>query len=262
VAVFGLTDRYPEANERHYAFMLEGLRETQQALARRGIRLVVSSQSPESVAVKLSKRSCLLVTDRGYTRIQKAWRRHVARRATCPVVQVETDVVVPVELASWEDEYSAATLRPKIHKRLDDYLIPVEKTRLARDSLDFRAAGLDLGDVDTVLAGMRLDRSVGRVGAFVGGTTNAKRLLRQFIQTKLKDYAERGSDPSLDVQSHQGPYVHFGQISPLYIALEVMASGAPESARQAYLEQLIVRRELSVNFLQYNLRNTSLTCNE
>ena len=260
LAVFGLTDRYPEANERHYAFMLEGLRETQQALARRGIRLVISPQSPELAAVDLSDKACLLVTDRGYTRIQRAWRRCVARRAACPVVQVETDVVVPVELASWKDEYTAATLRPKINKHLEEYLVPVAQTQPTRDSLDIKPARLDLENVDALLAGMRLDRSAGRVRAFVGGTANAKRLLQQFIRTKFKDYAERGNDPGLDVQSHQGPYIHFGQISPLYIAMEIMASGAPERAKQAYLEQLIVRRELSVNFLQYNPRYTSFRC--
>ena len=260
LVVFGLTDRYPEANERHYAFMIEGLRETQRALARKGIRLLVSPQSPELAAVELSAKACLLVTDRGYTHIQRAWRRYVARRAACPVVQVETDVVVPVELASWKDEYTAATLRPKIHEHLAEYLVPVEQTRPVRDSLDIKPVGLDLESVDAVLTGMRLDRSVGRVGAFAGGTANAKRLLQQFIRTKLKDYAERSNHPDLDIQSHQGPYIHFGQISPLYIAMEIMASGAPERAKQAYLEQLIVRRELSVNFLQHNPRYTSFRC--
>jgi len=260
LVVFGLTDRYPEANERHYAFMLEGLRETEQALRSRGIRLVVRPQSPEMAAVDLGSNACLLVTDRGYTHVQRAWRRYVARHAACPVVQVESDVVVPVELASWKDEYTAATLRPKIRKHLAEYLVPLEQTRPARDSLDVEAAGLDLANVRAVLAGMRLDRSVGRVGAFVGGTANAKRLLRQFIDTKLKNYAKRSNHPDLDIQSHQGPYIHFGQISPLAIALEIMACNAPEEARQAYLEQLIVRRELSVNFLQYNPRYTSFRC--
>jgi len=257
LVVFGLTDRYPEANERHYAFMLEGLRETRGALARRGIRLVVRKQSPEMAAVELSAGACLLVTDRGYTRIQSAWRRRVAHRASCPVMQVESDVVVPVEVASQKDEYSAGTLRPRIHKHLSEYLVPLEPTRLVRDSLGVKAAGIDVEDVDTVLSGMQLDRGAGRVGAFVGGTSNAKRLLRRFITAKLADYARCGSDPGLDIQSHQSPYIHFGQISPLYIALEVMACGAPREAVEAYLEQLIVRRELSVNFLRYNRRYRS-----
>ncbi|MDH4272936.1 MAG: deoxyribodipyrimidine photo-lyase, partial [Candidatus Aminicenantes bacterium] len=38
VVFFGLTEKFPEANERHYAFMLEGLQETGRALEQRGIR--------------------------------------------------------------------------------------------------------------------------------------------------------------------------------------------------------------------------------
>lgn len=260
LAVFGLTDQYPDANERHYAFMLEGLRETHSNLGRRGIQLVVKPQSPELAAVELSDNACLLVTDRGYTRIQRAWRRYVARHASCPVVQVETDVVVPVEIASQKDEYAAATLRPRIRKHLDRYLVPVRQTKLARDSLGVKSAGIDVQNVDAVLSRMRLDRSVGRVATFSGGAANAKKLLRKFIKKKLKDYADRSNDPSCDIQSHQSPYIHFGQISPLQIALEVMASGEPEPAVQAYLEQLIVRRELSVNLLRYNPRYASFRC--
>ena len=40
VVAFGLTDDYPEANLRHYTFMLEGLTETKARLAKRGIHMV------------------------------------------------------------------------------------------------------------------------------------------------------------------------------------------------------------------------------
>ena len=46
VVLFTLTDAYPEANERHYAFMLEGLKETREALGRRGIPMVVRKGDP------------------------------------------------------------------------------------------------------------------------------------------------------------------------------------------------------------------------
>ena len=116
VVCFGITDRFPEANARHYAFMLEGLREVQKALRERGIQLIVRHESPESLAVTLSRKACLLVTDRGYLRIQRAWRSFVAKKAPCLVVQVETDAVVPVEVASEKEAYSAGTLRPRIRR--------------------------------------------------------------------------------------------------------------------------------------------------
>ena len=64
--IFGLTDNYPEANLRHYAFMLEGLRETQAALAKRGIAMAVQKGDPAKVAVKAAGEATVLVCDRGY----------------------------------------------------------------------------------------------------------------------------------------------------------------------------------------------------
>ena len=118
IALFGITDDYPEANLRHYAFMLEGLAETQAALRERGVQLVVRHQSPEQAAVEMAEDAALVVTDRGYVRVQRRWRQHVAESVACPLVQVESDVVVPIKAVSRKEEYAAATLRPKLHKHL------------------------------------------------------------------------------------------------------------------------------------------------
>src|SRR4051812_11940195 len=51
VVCFGLMDNYPEANDRHYAFMLEGLRDVDAALRKRNIRFVVRHGDPADVAL-------------------------------------------------------------------------------------------------------------------------------------------------------------------------------------------------------------------
>jgi deoxyribodipyrimidine photo-lyase len=119
---FGLTANYPEANLRHYTFMLEGLRETQAALAARGIAMAIQKGDPVGVAVKAARQAALLVCDRGYLRHQKRWRRQVSENSPCRVVQVETDVVAPVEAVSGKREVAARTLRPKIHQQLANIL--------------------------------------------------------------------------------------------------------------------------------------------
>jgi len=43
---FGLTDFFPEANERHYYFMLEGLKEVKETLKQKGIGMVIERCSP------------------------------------------------------------------------------------------------------------------------------------------------------------------------------------------------------------------------
>ena len=46
LVVFGLTDAYPDANWRHYQFMLEGLRDVKKGLFQKGIRFVLRLGEP------------------------------------------------------------------------------------------------------------------------------------------------------------------------------------------------------------------------
>ena len=248
--LFVLTAAYPEANERHYAFMLEGLRETREALGRRGIPLVVRRGEPGREVAALGREAALVVVDDGYVRVERSWRRAAAAGLECPLVEVATNVVVPVGVASPKEEYAAATLRPKIYRRLDEFLVPLRETPLrvkpARPDLE----SWDVDDTAAVLRRLGVDRTVGRAPAIRGGASEAERKLRGFIQDKLAAYAEARNDPSLDALSGLSPYLHFGQVSPLAVALAVKK--APPYGRAPFLEELIVRRELSFNYVAYN----------
>ena len=253
VVVFGLTDRYPDANLRHYRFMLEGLKETRQALQKRGIQMVVLLDTPPKAAIRLGRNGSVIVCDRGYLRHQIDWRRKVAREAECRVIEVESDVVVPVEAVSRKKEYAARTIRPKIHNILKDWLADFSHENPNQVSLGLPFSGVDLSDVDAVLATLRLDRSVPAVTRFFkGGTLDAKSRFDEFLLNRLYRYGRNSNQPQTDDISHMSPYLHFGQISPVYLALQVkMAKGVPEAEKEAYLEQLIIRRELAVNFVTY-----------
>jgi len=129
IVFFGITDHFPEANERRYTFMLEGLKEVKQSLEKRGIQMVILHKSPELGAVQLAKRASLAVVDRGYLKIQKKWRNDAAEQMDCPLIQVESDVIVPVEEVSPKEEYAAATIRSKIHKKVKPFSCPFEAER-------------------------------------------------------------------------------------------------------------------------------------
>src|SRR4030042_4814509 len=103
IVFFGITDQFPEANERHYTFMLEGLKEVTHSLEKRGIQMVILHKSPEIGVLQLAKKASLAVVDRGYLRIQKAWRDDASKKMDCPLIQGETDVVVPVEETSIQE---------------------------------------------------------------------------------------------------------------------------------------------------------------
>jgi deoxyribodipyrimidine photo-lyase len=253
LVVFGLTDDYPEANLRHYTFMLEGLKDAQEAIEKRGIEMVVREGSPEEVALEAGKDASLIVTDRGYMRPQKKWREKVARDADCLVTQVESDVVVPVELASGKQEHAARTLRPKIQEYLEDFLVALRPTRVEKRSKNMREDGLDLSDVEKVLDGMDLDRSVGALShLYKGGNSEAKKIFRRFLKQGLGDYDANRNQPQTDYVSHMSKYLHFGHVSPIWLVLQAREASAKQNNIESFVEELVVRRELSMNFVFYN----------
>jgi deoxyribodipyrimidine photo-lyase len=165
------------------------------------------------------------------------------------VIQVESDVVVPVELASDKRETAARTLRPKISRHLDRFLVPLPKATPKADTAP-EVSGEDLSDLDGLLGRLELDRSVPPVPLFTGGTTAAKKMLAAFIADSLPTYAAHRGQPQTNDVSHMSKYLHFGQISPVYIALELRKAAGGENT-EAYLEELIVRRELPMNYVFY-----------
>ncbi len=259
---FGLMDDYPEANLRHYTFMLEGLMETRAALASRGIKMVLRRGQPPEVALELGRRASIIVCDRGYLRHQRAWRRQAAKHARCPVVQVESDVVVPVGVVSDKAEYAARTIRPKIHRHLESYLVDLKPTKAKHPSLGLKVNGLDPDHTEELLRKLNLDRSVPSVSdLFRGGTSRAVKRFDGFMRHQLNYYDDHSNQPQTNDISHMSPYLHFGQISPLHLALKI--SRAPDSlkaAKNAFIEQLVVRRELAMNFAFYTADYDAYAC--
>jgi len=82
VTLFVLTDRFPEANLRHYSFMLEGLKEVKALLEQRGIPLVALRGPMGEGVAKASRQASMVVTDRGYLRVQREWRKEAAENAS------------------------------------------------------------------------------------------------------------------------------------------------------------------------------------
>lgn len=259
VVGFGLTAGYPGANRRHFHFLLEGLRETARAVEQRGARFVLRLGDPADVAIGLAAEAALVVCDRGYLRHQRAWRDRVAREAGRRVVEVESDAVVPVEVASSKREYAARTIRPKIRRKLREYLVPLASTPLRQDGAALDLARVPLADLDALdglLDRLGVDGSVPPVPQhFPGGAAAARARFRRFLDRSLARYAEDSNQPQTESVSGMSPYLHFGQVSPLALALEVAASPlAADEGAVAFLEQLLVRRELSLNYCWFEPR--------
>jgi len=262
VVCFGLMADYPESNLRHYTFMLEGLRDVEQALIERGIKFVMRYGNPDQIALELGQTASLIVCDRGYLRFQRQWRDTVAQAAPCRVVQVESEVVVPVETASVKADYAARTIRPRIHRHLDRFLIALESTSVQHSSLKLDLKGLDLSNIKAILSKLPLDQSVVPVSPlFSGGTTVAKQALEHFLTHAFAIYADHRNQPQTDDVSYMSQHLHFGQISPIDLALQIRSMGdVPRNNVDTYLEELIVRRELAMNFVYYTPDYDAYSC--
>lgn len=250
LVVFGLTADYPDASRRHYRFMLEGLRETVGALQRRGIGVAIRQGTPPTVAAAAAADAALLVTDRAYQRHLVRWRQQVADDVDVRVEQVEADVIVPVDVVSDKREYAARTIRPKLHDHLDAYLQELRPTSLDVGSDHLGGDGLDLSDLDTLLDDLGVDDRVGEVDWLTGGTSQAKSHLARFITSGLAGYGDRDPDPLDPAVSYLSAYLHYGQISPVAVARAIGDSQQGSTAdRTAFIEELLVRRELAVNYV-------------
>ncbi|WP_149495078.1 deoxyribodipyrimidine photo-lyase [Roseiconus lacunae] len=248
---FGLTEDYPEGSLRHFQFMLEGLAETAEAIQRRNACFVLRLGSPDQVAIDLAKEAIEVVTDRGYLRHHRQWRESVAKEIAVRLTQVECDLIVPVETASTKREYAARTIRSKIEELSDEFLHQLRTTPVDREC-QCGPHGESLDDIDRLLKQMKIDRSVDSLDWIVGGTSAARKRLKHFIEDRLTGYERERSDPLAAHVSTLSPYLHFGMISPVDVAIAVRdARQRRTSDIDSYLEELIVRRELAHNFTHY-----------
>lgn len=263
VVLFVLTEGFPGATWRSYDFMIKGLQEIESRLYELNIPFILAVGNPSEEIPNMVKQYDIsaLVTDMSPLRIGKTWRADVARAIDVPMYEVDAHNIVPVWEASPKQEFGAYTIRPKIQKMLATYLTkfpelsPQNPSTITRFISMNPPAGGRIQNIhwDEIVQRLTMDRSVKPVTWLTPGETAAHHMLADFIQTKLpQGYAEKRNDPNEDALSHLSPYLHFGQISAQRIAYEMQKAVAPREDKEAFLEELIVRRKLADNYCFYN----------
>ncbi len=261
----GLKYYYPWANDRLHTFILEGVAEKRAEFARRGIRYVFYLQrharDPRRTVARLAREAALVVTDDFPCFIIPEHNRRLTEQVHIPVYAVDSNGIIPLK-AFAKEEYAARTMRPKIKRLLPDYLKPMRSVGLRK-----RAPQLEVACPDTVVTAENIaalvsecdiDHAVKPSPIYRGGTSAGRTRLRHFIKEILPRYDAARNDPSADGTSRLSPYLHFGFLSAQEIALAVERADAPQAAKAAYLEELIVRRELAYNFTRFNPQYDSL----
>ncbi len=249
--VFCLADSFLQAGLRQYDFILRGLHECASLAGNLNIPLdLVHGEAGLMLPAYLEKhKASFLVMDFDPLRIKKSWQKEVLDKTGMPAHLVDAHNIVPCWSTSRKQEYAARTIRPRIHRNLDEFLddYPEPKPH------PIAAEAGTVFDPDDVLQGMHPDKSIPPVQELKPGPAAALGTLHSFILDKLYSYSEKRNDPNMQALSNLSPYLHFGHISAQNVALQVKKQlHTPIKSREAFLEELIVRKELSDNFCHYN----------
>ena len=263
VVYFQVIPNYPNANLRHYRFLQQGLRDASEDASARGVGFVVR-RPPATLEEFLEEvQAALVIGDEDPRREPERWRAVLAKRLRLPYWSVDADVVVPSRLFG-RSFVLLHHFRPHLKAELPKYLVApsrIEPLFAWKPSKAPRSISL----AEDITAGFtKLDRSVGPVDSFTGGTHSALRRLKEFVNLELKDYEQTRNHPETRGTSRLSPYLHFGNIGPLTIALAVMRAVAEGKASAAagdkYLEQLIGWRELAVLFVHHEPNYDNWEC--
>jgi len=97
-----------------------------------------------------------------------------------------------------------------------------------------------------------VDRSVLPVDWITPGSQAAEVALSTFLERRPTSYDTLRNDPNENAQSDLSPYLRYGNIAPQRVALTVRNSDMSDADKLAFLEELIVRREVADNFCWYS----------
>ncbi len=247
--VFTLSPSFPGANWRHYSFMIDGLKSLEEKLQALGIGFELLMGEPGRTLPEFlnTANASLLVSDFNPIRTNRQWKNDVNRRIAIPHHEVDAHNIVPCWVASPKAEFGAYTLRPKISRLLSTFLtdfpgVPSIINPLKSDAVEWTV----------VVNWLNADTSVAPISWLQSGEKHALYCLDDFVKHRLSGYNYRRNNPLADGQSNLSPYLHFGQLSAQRVAIDISKANAPTDDKAAFLEELIVRRELSDNFCFYN----------
>ncbi|XP_077470818.1 CPD photolyase isoform X2 [Stigmatopora argus] len=248
------------STRRHYGFLLKGLEEVEKECASLDVpfHLLRAPAGQALPAFVSERRFGALVTDFSPLREPLQWLDQVKKALPqdVPLFQVDAHNIVPCWVASPKLEYAARTIRGKITKLLPDFLTEfpaVEKHPYAAKKT-FKPV-----DWAKTLSSLPLDDSVGETEWARPGPASGTAVLESFVERRLKSFATQRNDPNAAALSQLSPWIRFGHLSAQRVALQVQRHRKNASESLApFMEELVVRRELTDNFCFYNPHYDSL----
>ena len=249
VCYFELSTNFPYINKRNFTFLLQGINDFKRNAEKLGIKLIVNTNSN---LLKISEKAVEVITDRGYLLFHKNRDKDYSQKMKIPYIQIETNVIVPIEQVSNKQEYGAYTIRPKIQKHLHKYLTFYNIPKLKIPNLDLKFESIETTNITKLIYDLKIDNSVTPT-QFIGGETQALKYLDYFVKTHLSSYEQNRNNANLNATSNLSPYLHFGHISPVLIAVTCLKHlGENNENIKSFFNELIIWRELARNYCYYN----------
>ncbi len=248
--LFNLVPDFPEAAVRQYSFMLKGLKGVEKELHNYNIPFFLLSGNPGNGLPEFIEKYdvSIIVTDFDPLKIKRKWKKDTGEKINIPFYEVDTHNIIPCRFVSDKQEFAAYTIRSKIHKHLPEFLTEFPELKQMKKSDSFTSTN----GWENVYDSLNVNKEVQEVDWIQPGEQSAIEALKFFLENKFDGYAEGRNDPIKDAQSGLSPYLHFGQLSAQRVALEVKKYGGNSESEKTFLEELIVRRELSDNFCFHN----------
>lgn len=234
--------------ERHVHFAIEGLQEVETDLYRHHIPLKIVT-SKEALYEYLEENGAILVTDFNPLKRKTEMIDFLKSQLDMPMIEIDTHNIVPARLIydRYGKQFAARTIRPKIKNELHQFIqyFPSLQTHHQNRKI------ISCIDWEKIISDLSYKKEAKRLKIKGGATAGIKQCMH-FIANILPYYAEKRNLPEEDYQSGLSPYFHFGHISPQRVAYLVETTTKKDDNQIDFLEEMIIRRELTDNYCLNN----------
>ncbi|XP_011505805.1 PREDICTED: deoxyribodipyrimidine photo-lyase, partial [Ceratosolen solmsi marchali] len=251
---FCVPPKFLDATLRHYKFLLGGLVEVEQDCRALNINFHLLYGEPNNMIFDFVNKYKMgaIIIDFFPLKLPLSWVDDLKDKLSenIPICQVDAHNIVPCWIVSEKLEYAARTIRNKINSKLEEFLTefpPVIKHPYVSNQK------FDKTKWDKLLNNKLIDKSVNEITWAKPGYEKGIEEFNNFIKNRLNFYNEKRNNPIYDAESKLSPWFHFGMISVQRCILEIVKYKSQyKKSVEDFMEEAIIRRELSDNFCFYN----------
>ena len=233
---------------REYEFLFSGLQETERSLYQYNIQFhLLNGSAAHEIPFLCSRLKVgVLLTDYSPLKLYKRRLNQVINKLSLPIYQVDAHNIIPVWKVSDKKEFAAHTIRRKINLLLDEYLTDIPNCIIH----PFGTTKKSSINWEKIIDDLNVDRMVKSVDWIIPGEESALKRL-SFLKNNMQGYGISRNDPTLNKLSNLSPYFHYGHLSSQRAILEIKKFKLPQSDKDAFIEQVLIRKELADNFCEF-----------